>query len=262
MSKKEVIIAKNLQLKDLQKIIEGKILALKVPNYFSPKLYDDISKRLLTKKYEYYDYAKGVVRRYGFSFSETEKSKKNFKHYYSNSTSNIRIIRKIFAPYLSPIDKLRLELEEIWSAGALQENLHKDYKMFVGLCRVIEPHKEVLPHQDVIQWDSNNNKKALEIKSQLTVNVYLQVPKVGGELEIWDYQIKNKKEYEKLAKGSYGISRKIIPKPKIILKPKVGDLIIFNPQNLHCIKESDRKRITMSCFIGYRSKSKPLTYWS
>ncbi len=90
----------------------------------------------------------------------------------------------------------------------------------------------------------------------------MQVPNKGGELELWDFGIKTKKEYLKLAEGSYGIKKSKLPKPKLIIKPKIGEIILFNPQNLHCIAKSSNKRITASCFIGYRGNKYPLTYWS
>ena len=170
-------------------------------------------------------------------------------------------LRQIFAPYQTPIDQLRLRLDEICPAGAKIEQIEKNKKMFVGLCRVIDPHKIVLPHQDDIRWDHQQDKLA-NLINQLAVNIYLKIPETGGELELWDYGFSTKEEYSKEAGESYGISKEKIKPPVVTITPKVGELIIFNPRNLHCILPGDSARMSQSCFLGFSGDDNPMTYWS
>jgi hypothetical protein len=65
-------------------------------------------------------------------------------------------MRRNFMPYLSPINRLRLELDEIWPPGA-QIAAFEGKKMFVGIFRVMppelsggsadDPHFDALPRQ-------------------------------------------------------------------------------------------------------------------
>ncbi len=249
-----------LNQSDVENLVSGKILAISIENYMETQICNEVANKILKNDYNYYNYAENVVGRYGMSFSEINASDSKFLSYYSQSIPSINKIRSLFSPYMAPIDKLRLELEEMWGMGAKLEQVHPDNKMFVGLCRVIEPNKIVLPHQDDIRWDSSNETTSAII-NQLAVNLYLKTPEVGGELELWDFGYE-KDEYQILAEGNYGISKSKISNPKITINPKVGEIIIFNPRNLHCILPGDGLRLTQSCFIGYRGKEFPLTYWS
>ena len=245
-------------------LLEGKCLAISVQNFMDQRICAIVSKALFKQHYEYYTYAQDSVGRYGTSFSEVGENLDMFSKYYSNSNLSVETIRQTFAPYLSPIDKLRLELDEKWPQGAMLESFDPGQKMFVGLCRVIDAEKEVFPHQDVIQFDAKGKSfvKASQIINQLAVNIYLQMPQHGGELELWDFGIKDVHEYQKMAENSYGIHKSKLPNPALIIKPKVGELILFCSQRLHCIFPGSEKRLTMSSFIGYRGKNFPLTYWS
>lgn len=259
--KKVIQTSSDLCKTDLLELIKGNIIALRIPNYFASELCDSISNKLLGKRYEYYKYAKEIVGRIGLSFSETKNDNINLKKYYNNSISNIVAIRDAFSPYLSPIDKLRLDLQEVWQEGAILGNNKEHRKTFVGLCRIIEPNKEVLPHQDILKWDTDNKNKFTDILTQLAVNIYLKIPEKGGELELWDLELSQKK-YQLLAKGKYGIEYSLLPEPTNIIKPLLGELILFNSQKIHSIRQGNTSRITMSCFIGYKSDNNPLVYWS
>ena len=49
----------------------------------------------------------------------------------------------------------------------------------------------------------------------------------------------------------------------VVLTPETGDLIIFNSRNLHAVRPAaGGPRVTLSCFLGYRGATEPLTYWS
>lgn len=260
----QAITEETLSLSSLRALLEGRCLAVCVPDFTSRKVCEVVSEKLLKIPYEYYRYADKEVGRYGLSFSEVGNSENLFSRYYSESISSIESLRKVFAPYLSPIDKLRLELEEKWPKGAVLESFDSGHKMFVGLCRVIDARKEVLPHQDVVHWDAVERPltATAQIVNQLAANVYLQMPSKGGELELWDFGIPNQVEYQQLAEKSYGIARSKLPDPVLVIKPRVGDLILFCPRRLHCIRTGSDPRVAMSSFIGFRGEDYPLSYWS
>jgi Rps23 Pro-64 3,4-dihydroxylase Tpa1-like proline 4-hydroxylase len=62
---------------------------------------------------------------------------------------------------------------------------------------------------------------------------------------------------------SYGVSPETLGKPDIVVKPKAGQLIIFNSRKMHSVNPGqDIPRLSLSCFIAYRGTHQPLTYWS
>ncbi|AFW95068.1 MULTISPECIES: hypothetical protein [Nostocales] len=249
-----------LDLESLKKLIRGEILAIWVPNYFPINKAKNCADTILRDEYEFYAYAPGEVGRYGLSFSETQSSEKIASQYFTSAKPSIDRIRQYFTPSLSPIDILRLELDEIWPSGANIERYNQQL-MFVGLCRVIEPETYVLPHQDMVTWNVSNESSLKSIKTQLAANIYLQVPENGGDLELWSFGLDHG-SYQNKSDGLYGINHCHLPEPSTSLKAFTGDLILFNAQNLHSIRPGNTHRLTASCFIGYRNDNLPLTYWS
>ena len=246
----------------LSAVVSGRALACAIDGFTDQKTCQTLTHRLLNESnYEYYGYAKGSVGRVGFSFSEIV-SPETHKKYYSEARASIDFIRALCGNIPSPIDQFRLKLQEAWKYGANFEMLHPDEQMFVGLCRVIEANKSILPHQDMISWYDKHSEASMKILKQLTMNIYLQVPETGGDLELWSWGFKDQKDYQALAGDSYGIEKSKLPPPDLVIKPKEGQLIIFNPGNLHCIATGSAPRLTMSSFLGYHGEKKPLTWWS
>lgn len=260
-SKNAILKTSSLTYPDLKKLLNNEVMAISIENFTSVDVCKEVADKILNnQKYKYYDYAQNVVGRYGMSFSEgVSEAKRN--EYYSQSLPTVTEIRSFFSPYLAPLDQLRLRLDEICPSGAKLEQIEENKTMFVGLCRVIDPDKIVLPHQDDIRWDHDLDIVA-NLISQLAVNIYLKVPEVGGELELWDYGFETKEEYLRQADGSYGIAKVKLLSPVVQMTPKVGELIIFNPRNLHCILPGNESRMSQSCFLGYRGDNSPITYWS
>ncbi len=246
---------------DLIALVEHSIYALRIPGYSSTEESQEFAERLLAHPlFGFYVNADNIGR-VGRAYFETISDPALRERYHSESRSMMRAIREACTPLLTPIDRLRLELQEAWSWGANIENLGEG-KMFVGLSRLFAEGSEALPHDDHLWRDAPHSTLAQTLTTQLTCNVYLQVGE-GGELELWDRRLPPD-EFEALRlPGSYGLDRSRLPEPDLILQPEVGELIMFDPTYLHAVRPITKGvRITVTFFIGYRGRQHPLTYWS
>ncbi|OGT46610.1 MAG: hypothetical protein A3F17_08700 [Gammaproteobacteria bacterium RIFCSPHIGHO2_12_FULL_41_15] len=259
----QLVQTNQLDEKSIISLAKKEIIAIIVKNYYPKNICTDVANHIMTHKdYGYYanvGHEKDVsdVGRLGTSFFEVCKDPKMTEDYFNNASIQAKEIRDIFNPYYTPIDRLRLELEELWPNGAALETLHGK-KMFVGLCRALEPGKTFLPHTDWFYQDANYSIEATSLRAQLAANIYLNVASKGGELLLWDIDI-NESDYQSLKLDkSYGLDIKKLPAPAIKINPAAGDLILFNAMRPHSVSTPDVYRLSQSCFIGYRGDHVPL----
>lgn len=186
------------------------------------------------------------------------------QRYLHGALKSIRTIRGVFAPQLSPMDKLRLELDELWSGGATIANLD-DQKGFAGIIRIMKPetmYPGIAGRRGICHVDGDMTQLGF------SSNIYLRVPATGGELAIWNIPLNAKTSRNPLY---HLISRKIafdpeiqeilharLPKP-LVIKPKAGDLVIIDTSRPHSVFGFARgERISIQSFIttesprGYR----------
>jgi hypothetical protein len=178
---------------------------------------------------------------------------------------DIQSLRDTLSPYQSPIDKFRLELDELWPKGCNLKSINRE-KMFVGLTRVFKAGVEADAHQDVLEWDDNSDD-AKNIKNQLAFNVYLRLPEEGGELKLWNLSF-SQKEYLQKSNNQSGkesfIHPTYTPDPDVVIKPKLGEMILINSYRLHGVNKSkgDKLRVSNACFVAYEHSQKALNVWS
>ncbi len=121
------------------------------------------------------------------------------------------------------------------------------------------------PHDDDIAKELPGDPMASQVVVQLGVNLYVETPTEGGELEGWRRRL-SKEEYEAIrnpdpAKG-YGVLRTGIGAPDWLLRPRKGDVVVFRNSELHAIRPAKEGRATCGFFLGYRGREKPLLIWS
>ncbi len=121
--------------------------------------------------------------RLGIAYAEV-KSEAVRSAYHQSARANIQRVRSLFTPYLSPIDEFRLRLDEAWPRDAHLLDVDGQ-KCFTGVCRYQEPGIDLCPHIDKLEWNLPAHLQ-VNLQAQLSVNIYLQVPERGGELEVWN----------------------------------------------------------------------------
>jgi len=259
---RSVLSVNALEASHVMGLLDRSLDAVVAPNWFSPEACMAIAERV--KKSQYYsaypDYP--TVGRLGQELFECS-SEADFARYQANALTLIRDMRGLAHPYITPVDRLRLELDDIWPTGC---NLKKlgDKKAFAGVVREYRETSSAEPHCDVIAWDIlESHKGQTSVTNQIAANVYLKTSESGGELLLWDeWPSQSTYNVAHNAEG-IGLDKKKIPARKLEIAPKQGDLILFNSMRIHSVKEiKDSVRMTWACFIGYSGPDAPLVIWS
>src|ERR1019366_761849 len=90
----------------------GEAIAIVVRGYCGADRCQQAAERLFTDgRYNEYDKLPGV-HMWGLNSSASLSSPDRKKKYFTDAMPTVRALRSIWAPYLSPIDRLRLELQE------------------------------------------------------------------------------------------------------------------------------------------------------
>jgi len=264
MDQSQVITEKRLSAAGIAALIEEKTVVYIIKNYYAPATCTYLADRLLAsdqvKPYTHEVIDNGQVEqkyfgvdRVGFPFNLTygkDRDSAVRQEYYRQARQNS--LRFLAAPNLSPIDKLRLELDEVYTHGTTVAAF-EGLKMVSGIGRIsghalshlsaVQPHFDALP------------TTYADLERQFAANIYLRLPTRGGALEVWDVPSLNPlsmppKEW-----------RAALP-PPLRIAPQLGDLIIFNCRKPHAIQEfATGVRITAQTFIGYQSGA-PLMVWN
>ena len=164
-------------------------------------------------------------------------------------------VRKICHPYCAPFDRLRVELDEQWPAGAVRASI-QDVQTYVGIFRLMRSlnavPSEPEPHIDWIPPGVRDYSK------QFSAICYLQMPTNGGELELWTCE---PDRLQKLVACNGGLFRRALPPPTVVT-PKVGDLWIINTRMPHAIRPVlEGTRIVQQGFLGFNSGA-AIELWS
>jgi len=258
-----VALREALSLEDVRQLLDGSLLAVRISRWYSRRDCDQLCRRLLRHPgFSRYSIAPDVgVQRIGYSWFETQSCTERVEDYFDMSVATIRELRDVCAPALTPIDRLRLELDEIWPAGAGVATMD-GRKMFAGVARLFEDGHSLEPHQDVLSRETDHDF-ATKMRAQLTANLYLRPPRSGGELEIWDL-MPTAEEAKALYTGRYDFfDRDRLPAPSAVVRPQTGELVVMLSSRVHAVRAgTGGPRISLSCFIGYSGDGERLAFWN
>lgn len=258
----EKYVVNELSTETLLRLARREVGAIHVKNFYPKDVAEKAVERAINHpKLGYYNkkYTSSVGR-VCMPHIDSEWDEELAKKYHTEAVENIHDLRSLFFPHISPTDYIRLLLQEYWPAGANIQRLYAR-PCFVGAIRVFKPTvSSFYPHHDRMDEESD----APEVKTlveQLVANMYLQVPEVGGDLQLW---LRDPTPDEKQQiRDVEGLLPETVEPPRLIIHPEAGDLIIFSSRMLHAVTPGkDQHRVGMAAFIGCHGENEPLTYWS
>lgn len=265
----KVLTLDKLDTAGLEALFSDQVCAVCVPHFASTSLCDMLSHWFLNHDQieEYHhevrtengiNYLKYGVERVGVAFNTTyDKSSDSpeTERYYREALPGVQNLRQACSPYLSPIDALRLQFDELWPYGA-NVAAFEGKKMFTGIGRVMDAATSHLleeqPHFDSVP------EKLSKLIGQFSANIYLTVPSSGGELELWDMpplpiaEIDNA-DLDTDWRSHLGES--------LLIKPEKGELVLINTRRAHAVRRfNEGKRISLQSFIGLKADNS-LALW-
>jgi hypothetical protein len=280
----------------LQDLFEHRIVAVRVPNFFPAPAASALATELKThsgtrnwkvstaRGLESSD-VQSVGTPHNVALSEGPEA---VDKYFEESVQVMRQMRELQmdkasgVPCLSPIDKLRLELDETWPHGATVSKNKNGQPYLAGMGRIMHgPTKWMDGFCHVDDLGIMTDSAGL-----FSANIYLETPtapadkvsiggsdvplvsgKGGGELLIWDLQIRNRWEFYS---NAFTLSRLIVQDtegqarlrekfpPPLRLVPEVGELILLCAQRPHAVNGfSTGTRISMQSFLNHTA-GKPI----
>ena len=253
----------SLSMSDILALVGGDCCALHVKNFLPEEICIQLMNQVTTSEKLRSHREVDGLKMIGYPFFSVAKDSNREEQYYREAKNFSQDIREMCFPYLSPLDQIISELCCAWQPGVAVEAVNKQsLPMSPGIVRVVEKGVEVLPHHDFLSEDVKNSNNSSSLTCQLGLNVYLDVPEHGGELDLYLRKYSSS-EFARLSAGSYGIDRTLVGAPVFSIKPAIGDMILIRTWELHGIRSPKLgRRATMSSFIGVRSENEPITIWA
>ena len=160
-------------------------------------------------------------------------------------------------PPLGPLDKLRLELDEVWPQGSSIRKNEEGRAFLAGVARVMRgPTKYVdgFMHVDELA-------PMVESRGTFSANIYLKIPPTGGELAVWPLAIRSRWDFYRHAEtlshltvqGEEGqaLLRRRLPRPRLI-KVAPGDLVVLCVQRPHAAQGFPMgTRVSVQSFLTF-----------
>jgi hypothetical protein len=247
--------------KDLVDLVERKILALRISG-FTP---EPVAHRLATALRHCPEQAayevEPTVKKVGVTLFDSNGKPDSRGKYHLHSRENMELLRRACQGIPHPVNVLMQRLESNSSSGVCLERLD-GRPMSCGVCRIFTTGSRMRPHCDRLVIDAPEASSPSELLGQLSANAYLETAEDGGEVLLWG----NTLELRACAlqgPDKYHFDEELLPAPRAVISPSVGDLLIFNSAGVHAVRTVKRGgRITFSTFIGFRGRENPWSFWS
>ncbi len=256
---------------DVLAVAEGQALALVIERYYSQEACTTLTERLLAATELWSGYPPGSGAEHIGTLGSAlynclgEELSSDCGEYFQSAPGRNRDLRAVTAPLIHPADRVRIEMDNEWPAGATLLRVGGSRPSFFGLCRFVRSGGGIEPHTDRADWDLPCEATS-RFRAQLFLNVYLTQAQAGGDLELWGMEVPTKADYDELRSAAtpYALDRRLLPEPDLTISIDPGTLVIANASKPHAVTpcSGGGQRLSVSGFLGYSGPLEPLRVFS
>ncbi|AUH49402.1 hypothetical protein CXB49_00380 [Chromobacterium sp. ATCC 53434] len=244
---------------NLNLLMDFKIPGIIVENFIPVETCERVAQRLRETAFDNYDHLKDIpVHHIGLCHNQWAHSEKPI--YFDKKDQAQQVIDEIYDSL--NIDPVAMVIDALAQTGRpvglFEEPGFGQY--FAGAFRSFRGHGRL--HADHAPSHIKQPWSVTEISRQMTWNIYYSMLNTGGELVIYDTIHTAANDHMKVP-GEYYFPYEVLEREDHLrIRPKVGDLILFNTQNFHeILGNTDGHRISQTSFIGLKQDGS-LGLWS
>lgn len=243
----------------LMQLFNNQIAGIVVPSYLSQDLLKSVVAGIQANGLDYYEGVDPAIGRIGITQFEHRHDEAGRAGYFASVQEADLRRSQLFPDGSDLLYRVLDTLAEAWdrSVSIARECDGRPY--FAGLVRVIG---ETLLHCDWAQLDAPGWSIG-DVRAQISWNIYCLMPDYGGDTVVYHRQWVPETEQAHIP-DSYGYDPRLIDKCQSVrIKPRQGQLVLFNSRNFHRVESSSgsTERITISSFVGLKCGGE-LVLWS
>ncbi len=212
----------------------GSIAAIRVPSALSPDEYSAAVAVIDQVGFSTYDPARVFppVTKFGVSIND-HRSNGLIDEGYWQAVEEAQRAWSSLQCELDIFKRCRELIGRSWPHG-IELGRRGDRMFGPGIIREINLGLQV--HFDDAAVEHASELFEAKLISQFAFNLYLLVPASGGELVIWPHTLQPGDE-EYLIPGGYGFKEEVVePVQPIVIPPRAGEAILFDPRNFHTVR--------------------------
>lgn len=247
----------------LPELTRNEIAAIKIGSFLCEEELAVIGTNMQEKTITWYENKANRQGRIGINATGFSHLPDGRKKYFDATPAAEEDRDEIFEGTRSPIDKILGFFGNGFDAKIATEPELAQARYFAGLIRAMGAkstlHFDYAPQQ-LPGWNVAN------ADAQFGLVLYLQMPKVGGELNIYDHPWTLEDERynnDHVEKGTFGFDEDFLgDTPYASVLPKEGDLVVFKTRNFHQVDEikSNKPRLGLTTFMSQQAGT--LALWS
>ncbi|HZW21740.1 hypothetical protein [Noviherbaspirillum sp.] len=249
-----------LSAENLDLLLDFKIPGIIIEGFLPRETCDIVADRLRAMTFETYDHLKDIpVHHTGLCHNQWAHEDKSV--YFGKKAQAQEVVAGIYRGL--GIDPVQMVIDAIARrtgrrVGVFEEPEYGAY--FAGAFRSFRGHGRL--HADHAPSHIRQPWAVTEITRQMTWNIYYCMHNSGGEVVIYDTIHTAENDKMKVPDDYYFPYEVLDRQDHLKVRPKVGDLILFNTQNFHeILGNTDGHRISQTSFIGLK-KDGSLGLWS
>lgn len=247
----------------LPELARNEIAAIKIGNFLCNQDLATIKTNMEHKNIVWYAHRTNQQGRIGINATGFNHLPDGKKKYFDAMPAAEEVRDEIFEGTQSPINKIIEFFGHGFDAKTATEPELAKARYFTGLIRAMGAkstlHFDYAPKQ-LPGWSVANADE------QFGLVLYLQMPAVGGELNIYDHPWTPEDERhnnDHVEKGKFGFAEGFLgDTPYASVLPSEGDLVVFKTRNFHQVDEikSDKPRLGLTTFMSQQDDT--LSLWS